>query len=65
MPLRRVAETRAAAAASIARIDVLIIGMERSLDAIEARLKRLTVIRKAASIQDRSSHTVRCAGSEC
>jgi hypothetical protein len=59
MPLRRVAERRAVAAAAIARIEMLVVGMERSLDAIEARLKRLTVIRKAALVQEQSSRTIR------
>ena len=58
MPLGRVTQIRADAAESIACIEMLIAGMERSLDAIEARLKRLKIIRKAASVRSRPTRTL-------
>ena len=47
MPLKRVAEIKAAAVASLARIDALIWAIGRSLDVIEARLMSCAVIEKA------------------
>jgi hypothetical protein len=48
MPIRaRITELKAYALRSRARMDSLVVEVERSLDVIEARLLTLTLIRKA------------------
>jgi hypothetical protein len=58
MRLKRVAEIKAANAASLARMDSLIAEIGRSLDIIEDRLKRCTVLRKALAIRERQRQTL-------
>jgi hypothetical protein len=58
MPLKRVAEIKAAHAASLARIESLVAKIERSLNVIEDRLKRCTVLRKALAIRERQGRTL-------
>jgi hypothetical protein len=58
MPLKRVAEIKAANAAALARMELLIVEIERTLDVIEARLKRCTVLRKALAIRERRRRTL-------
>jgi hypothetical protein len=53
MPLERVAEIKAASAASLASLDALIAEIERSLDVIEGRLKNCTLLRKALAVRER------------
>ena len=58
MPLKLTTEMRLATNVSLARLDSLIAEMERSLDIIEARLRRLTIIRKVMAVRERASRTV-------
>jgi|RhiMetdeSRZDD1v2_1073273.scaffolds.fasta_scaffold2967079_2 hypothetical protein len=58
MPLKRVAEIKAASAASLARIESLIADIERSLDVIEAKLKGCGIIRKALALRERQKRTL-------
>jgi hypothetical protein len=58
MPLKRVAEIKAANAVSLARMASLIAEIARSLDIIEDRLKRCTVLRKALAIRERQARTL-------
>jgi hypothetical protein len=52
MSLQRVAEIKAASAASLARLDALIAEIERSLDIIEGRLKNCKILRKALTLRE-------------
>jgi hypothetical protein len=58
MPLKRVAEIKAAAAASLARIDALIGAIERSLDVIEAKLRNCGVVEKARTLREHHRRTL-------
>ena len=58
MSLKRVAEIKAAAAASFARIDALIEAVGRSLDAIEATLRSCGVIDKALPLREHHRRTL-------
>jgi hypothetical protein len=58
MPLNRVAEIKAAAAASLARLDILIAAIERSLDVIEAKLRSCSVVEKALTLREQHRRTL-------
>jgi hypothetical protein len=58
MPFRRVAETKAESAASIARLESIVAEIERSLDVIEAKLKSCRTMRMALSLRERTRRTL-------
>lgn len=58
MPLKRLAEIKAATAASLTRIDFLVEAIGRSLDVIEARLKSCVAIRKALTLREHQRRTL-------
>jgi hypothetical protein len=58
MPLKRLAEIKAATAASLTRIDLLIEAIGRSLDVIEARLRSCAVTGQALTLREHQRRTL-------
>jgi hypothetical protein len=58
LPLKRVAEIKAAPAASLVRFDTLIAEIERSLDVIEDKLKDCKILPKALANRERQGRAL-------